>query len=420
MIEQFVAWMVTSLQTEVGGGLVAVSLLGTAAYVLRTVPQHLFQLIKRGFTTELTVRSDDQMFLIVARWLSQQDFIGHSRRLKLISKSECSSSPQPKEATDETQPEFVLVPAPGWHYFWYGRRPVLLRIDDGQENKTERKGFMIIENISMRTIGRNGSVFQPIINDALNAVKAERRINVNIHGEYGWHNARRKLPRPLSTVITRDNIGSDILNDMATFFDSREWYVKRGIPWRRGYMLTGPPGTGKSSLVFALASELSIPIYSLSLGVQLDDGQLTSLLMDVPERSILLIEDIDAFSITKPRTVEVDGEKKELVTLSGLLNALDGVTAGEGRVVVMTTNHPDKLDSALTRAGRIDRTVELSYFTKQECLKMWRMFFDDENAAGVFCHQLFDRDIQPARLQEHLVQYQNDPDLAAYKAIELA
>jgi len=418
MIEQLWVWFSGQLDNEIFGGLAAVSLLGYAGYVFRAVPSRLFQFFKLQFTTEVTVRSDDQMFFIVAEWLGKQEFMGRSRRLKILTKSSrrMDTPMTAAQSSEESRPEYLFVPAPGLHYFWYNNCPVLLQIDDGQGGKPDGRQFIIIENITMRTIGRNPATFAALMDEALAQIKSERRIRVTTHGEYGWRGQQTKLPRPLSSVITIDDIGERLLEDMRAFFQSQTWYVQRGIPWRRGYMLSGPPGTGKSSLVFALASELSIPIFSLSLGTAIDDGGLAGLLADIPERSILLIEDVDTFDVSQSRKIEKNGEKKEYISLSGLLNALDGVIAGEGRTVIMTTNHPENLDAALTRAGRIDRSETLSLFSPDESVRMWRLFFGEHHAFEGHFSQRVRSQVQPAALQEHFMRYRDNPHNAAIHA----
>lgn len=261
MIEQFWGWFSAQASTAIFGGIAAVSLLGYIGYVLCAVPAQLFEWAKRSLTKEVTVRSDDQMFQVVAEWLGAQHFMSRSRRLKIMTKgSRFRDTPQPANSDDAPRPEYLFVPAPGLHWFFYRGRPIILEIDNGQEGKSETKGFMIIENISLRTIGRSPAVFRAMLTEALDQIAAERRIRVVIHGEYGWRGASSKSPRPLASVITKNGAGERLLADMEAFFDNRSWYVSRGIPWRRGYMLSGPPGTGKSSLVFALASEMVVPI----------------------------------------------------------------------------------------------------------------------------------------------------------------
>ena len=87
-----------------------------------------------------------------------------------------------------------------------------------------------------------------------------------------------------------------MLADAKEFLVSERWYTERGIPYRRGYLLWGIPGGGKSSLVMAIASELKLPIYSLQLSSQaLTDESLHRLLQNMTiTPSILLLEDIDA------------------------------------------------------------------------------------------------------------------------------
>lgn len=413
MIDQFWAWLTAQFGTEIFGGLAAVSILGYAGYMLRAVPTRLFYLAHRMLSLEISVRSDDQMFFVVAQWLSKQSFMDKSRRMKIITKDDRRNTP--REDDEDARPQYLLVPAEGVHWFWFRGRPILLEIGKGGEGKPERSSFMIIETITMRTLGRNPALFHAVMEEALQQIASERRVAVATNGEYGWSRARSKLPRPLSSVITHDGVGERLLHDMESFFDNRDWYIKHGIPWRRGYLLVGPPGTGKSSLVFALASEMAIPIYSLSLGTFIDDGGLSNLLMSIPERAILLIEDVDTFSVAQSRTIEREGEKKELISLSGLLNALDGVIAGEGRVVIMTTNHPEKLDAALTRSGRVDLTETLQLFGRDECARMWRLFFGDDPHETEFLKRIGEN-VQPAALQDFLMRHRHDPALAARMA----
>ncbi|KAG6876014.1 hypothetical protein C0992_001369 [Termitomyces sp. T32_za158] len=127
----------------------------------------------------------------------------------------------------------------------------------------------------------------------------------------------------------------------------------KGIPYRRGYLLHGPPGSGKTSFIQALAASLSYDICLLNLSERgLSDDKLNHLLSNAPERSFVLIEDIDAVFNKRVQTTE-DGYQSS-VTFSGFLNALDGVASGEERIIFMTTNHIKKLDPALIRPGRVD------------------------------------------------------------------
>jgi chaperone BCS1 len=107
---------------------------------------------------------------------------------------------------------------------------------------------------------------------------------------------RRK--RPLNSVILDQGIMKNLINDVDHFLSRPNWYIDRGIPYRRGYLLYGPPGSGKTSAIMAIAGhfDLSISTLNLSQGTMTDD-RLQYLLSNVPEESIILLEDIDAATV---------------------------------------------------------------------------------------------------------------------------
>jgi len=184
-----------------------------------------------------------------------------------------------------------------------------------------------------------------------------------------------------------------LLADCKDFLCSEEWYAERGIPFRRGYLLHGVPGSGKTSLIHSLAGELGLDIYVVSLSSKgMSDNTLTTLMGHVPTRCILLLEDLDAAftrsvsrdasstgaptsttsSTTQTTTAESDGST---LSLSGLLNSLDGVAAAEGRLLFATTNHIERLDPALSRPGRMDVWVNFTHATKWQAEGIFKCFF---------------------------------------------
>lgn len=172
-------------------------------------------------------------------------------------------------------------------------------------------------------------------------------------------------PRKMETVILDGDLKADIVDDLRRFLRHEQKYADLGLPWHRGYMLHGPPGTGKTSLARGLASELNLDLYYVPLSDLKKDGDLTELLGRVRPRSILLLEDIDVVRAATKRSDEGEG-----ITLTGLLNALDGAVTPHGMVTVMTTNRLKKIDSALIRPGRADRVIELGYLTDDQLRKL--------------------------------------------------
>jgi chaperone BCS1 len=184
--------------------------------------------------------------------------------------------------------------------------------------------------------------------------------------------------RPLDSVILEKGVKERIVADIKDFIGSAKWYADRGVPYRRGYLLYGPPGTGKSSFIQALAGHLDYGIAIMNLSERgLTDDRLNHLLTLVPQRTLVLLEDVDAAYNNRRQKVEADGYAGANVTFSGLLNALDGVASAEERILFLTTNHIELLDEALVRPGRVDMTVRLGNATAYQISALWDRFYGD-------------------------------------------
>ncbi|KAH8995383.1 mitochondrial chaperone BCS1 [Lactarius akahatsu] len=187
--------------------------------------------------------------------------------------------------------------------------------------------------------------------------------------------------RPLRSVVLARGVAERIAEDARAFLARREWYADRGIPYRRGYLLHGPPGSGKSSFIQALAGSLSYDICLLNLSERgLTDDKLNHLMSNAPERSFILIEDVDAAFNKRVQTSE-DGYQSS-VTFSGFLNALDGVASGEERIIFLTTNHIERLDPALIRPGRVDLAALIDDADPEQAKTLFTNFYGTEQAEG--------------------------------------
>jgi SpoVK/Ycf46/Vps4 family AAA+-type ATPase len=212
----------------------------------------------------------------------------------------------------------------------------------------------------------------------------------------------------------------DIMDDLDTFRRSKEFYRRAGKPWKRGYLLHGPPGTGKSTMVAAMANYLDYDIYDVELTVVHTNSDLRRLLIETTSKSIIVIEDIDctldvtgdrASSSSRPRRREADERERPpretTVTLSGLLNFIDGLwsACGGERIVVFTTNHVEKLDPALIRRGRMDMHIEMSYcrFEAFQTLAKNYLDVDDHELFGAVGEVLREEDLTPADVAECLM-----------------
>lgn len=290
-----------------------------------------------------------------------------------------------KTASGSESAAFYMVPGHGKHILRY--KGSFIAINRERVGKSFDNIGRPFETVTLTTLYHHRHIFEDIVGEAYNMAKRSTEgktivyTSRNINWDASPHPKRR---RPFDSVVLEEGLADKILDDVTEFLAARTWYLDRGIPYRRGYLLHGPPGTGKTSFVQALAGELDFNIAMLSLSQRgLTDDLLNQLLVNVPARSIVLLEDADA-AFTNRRQREDDGYSGANVTYSGLLNALDGVASAEERIIFMTTNHIDRLDDALIRPGRVDMTVHLGHATEWQMSKLWNRFYakDDQEGEG--------------------------------------
>ncbi|GLT82748.1 hypothetical protein SLE2022_010980 [Rubroshorea leprosula] len=209
-----------------------------------------------------------------------------------------------------------------------------------------------------------------------------------------------------------------IIDDLETFVGRRKFYKKVGKAWKRGYLLYDPPGTGKSSLIAAMANYLKFDIYDLEHASIYSNSDLRNVLLSTTNRSILVIEDIDCSIQVQDRQnhLESDLSNKRL-TLSGILNFIDGLWSSclDEKIIVLTTNHKDRLGPALLRPGRMDVHINLSYCTVDAFRILASNYLDISNRD----HPLFGEiesliqstEVTPAEVAEELMRSE-DADLA--------
>lgn len=210
-----------------------------------------------------------------------------------------------------------------------------------------------------------------------------------LRGNY-WSTGGTLVPRPLESVVLKEGVLEDLVEDVHDFLSSSDEYVKRGIPWHRGYLLYGDPGTGKTSTVKAIATKFEMDVYILQLSDVANDTALMEAVANIDDRSILLIEDIDAHASARTRK-DNQGDQKSLsnLTLSGLLNVLDGMATPHGMITFMTTNtdiNADDpiLDRALLRRGRVDREIHVGYPDQEQINRLWGLFYPDNEGGFEF------------------------------------
>ncbi|KAF8399387.1 hypothetical protein HHK36_015251 [Tetracentron sinense] len=264
----------------------------------------------------------------------------------------------------------------------------------------------------------------------------QRKLYTNSPG-YKWPSYKQTMwshivfehPATFDTLAMEPQKKQDIIEDLLNFSKSKDYYAKIGKAWKRGYLLHGPPGTGKSTMIAAMANLLGYDIYDLELTAVKDNTELRKLFIETTSKSIIVIEDIDcSLDLTGQRkkkksdksSEDDETAKKNLpikepkeesssskVTLSGLLNFIDGLwsACGGERLIVFTTNYIEKLDPALIRRGRMDKHIKLSYCSFEAFKVLAKNYMNlDTHPMFDTIHQLMDEaNITPADVAENLM-----------------
>ncbi len=397
-----IEWLIKEIQTNmVFSGLVGASSIGAAVYVARDIPKRVLAMGRLLLTINLTVYNDDDAFQWINEWLARQPYSRRARRLKL------STHYDDRQEEGEAA-TWSLSPGEGRHLMMFHGWPLLL---DRTINTPEGGGAgnaKRVETLSLTLVSRDRTLLGRLLTEAQSVRDGERQLCVFRYNGY-WQRAARRLPRPLSTVSLPGDQLERVVADAEEFYRSRGWYEQRGVPWRRGYLLEGPPGTGKTTLAMALASHLDRPLYTLNLGGLDGDDELLSAFAEAPSRAILLIEDIDGTNAAHARGEGKEEEsKRKSVTISALLNAIDGALAVDGRLLIMTTNRPEVLDPALLRPGRVDRRERFGMMEQDQADDMFQRFHP-----GSSCRFVLRPGQSPVEVQEVLLRHKNDPGGAA-------
>lgn len=266
----------------------------------------------------------------------------------------------------------------------------------------------------------------------------KRFIYTNENGE--WKQTELKSKRKIDTIILRNGIQHDIKGDLELFLKSEQWYGERDIPYRRGYLFYGSPGTGKTSMIKAISTHTNRSIHYLVFSDVKSDTELFKLLKGIDyTKTILVIEDIDCATSAiknraeenKPKTEKKEEEllgiiktmvtaktereptnkQENALTLSGILNVMDGIFEAEGRIIIATTNKPETLDKALIRPGRFDRAFLFEKCDRQQIANLYKMFFDKECDLRKLEHIDEDR-FSPCQIVSLFLTYRTDPSQA--------
>lgn len=383
---------------------------GAAVAVARKLSQYGMILFRRHYMMTIEVPCRDKSYQWLLQWITT-----HAAKQTQHISVETTFH---QHDTGRVNVKYSFIPSVGTHFFRY--RNTWIRVERNREQHTLDLHLGIPwETVTLTALGRNKELYYTILEEARRMALKQNEGKTIMYSAVGseWRQfGHPRKRRPLHSVVLDEGVAERIIADITEFINIPTWYTNRGIPYRRGYLLYGPPGCGKSSFITALAGELEFSICVLNLSERgLTDDRLNHLLSTAPEQSIILLEDIDAAFVSRKETKEVKGAYDGLsrVTFSGLLNCLDGVASTEARIVFMTTNYLDRLDAALIRPGRVDVKEFIDYCSQVQLERMYRNFYPDETSeqANGFARavQTNDKVVSPAMVQGLFLRFKYSP-----------
>lgn len=206
----------------------------------------------------------------------------------------------------------------------------------------------------------------------------------------------------LENIFIDKKLKENIIKNIDNFISLKDKYHKYGRNHKLNLLLTGIPGSGKTSLCKAIAKKYGFPIYIMNFTKNMTDSYMIELVSDIKNNSIILYEDIDVF-FTERHSNDIN------VSFSTLINILDGtLSKGSGIINIITTNYPNKMDNALLRPGRIDKIIHFDYPKKEEIKEAFISLIDSDKKFEAFYDNIKNIKCSMAGIIDYLFRHHDD------------
>lgn len=266
--------------------------------------------------------------------------------------------------------ELNLVPRHGHHDISYKDNIIKLEYTTSNNFLTTSDEIRFYKEITL--YNDNKQVLLDFIEDArkknATPIKYDKLLCRILKSGGNWGILSTIHKRQKNTLFMDINF-TELLDNINTFFKDENDYLEHGIPFKMNFLFHGIPGSGKTSLIYTIASHFNLDICFLNVTKDLDDNTFTRAITSLPDDSILVLEDLDSLFVER--------DSKSNLSFSTVLNVLDGIIKKHKLLTFITTNHKDRLDSALKRSGRIDYELEFTYASRKQTENMFIHFFKD-------------------------------------------
>jgi len=391
---------------EFATGMLLTLLTGWAAYLAKSIPEKIHRFIMKHVTTVIVFQSDTRIFHKMMVYFDKSNISNQSRFLKV---------------TNGMWAEGNVSRGLGYgiQYLKINGKYVRVVLELIANINTP------IDKLTIIKLGRSHNFFIDLIDIITKEDEKE-----NITEMYTWDNGLTyQLYQPirtLNTIYMNTVQKNKIIDAIQNFLENKTFYEQHGIPYQLGILLYGEPGTGKTSIIRAIAGHLGYDIVSVDTTSQLVAACSTNL-----KNKIVVAEEIDTFGMTTRKNIAetqeiddigkiknsvLDKEKSQVpglydelsrYTLGQTLKALDGLFISSGRILIMTTNDANSLDPGLIRPGRIDVAIHIGYFDMNALKEMIFALYPDtkpEHAESLFNNRKILDKVTGASIQDVILK----------------
>lgn len=353
-----------------------------AAQALWGVFQKIRHQRKEQRTVTLKFKEDTEEYFWLCRWLAKQPRIEDESRGRVFTAKHSDGRngrglSYPCEASDHQEQsrrdEWALIPdnLQGFKF-----EELIISISKDEPQRCDDFKSYFTRTVVLSVVTRDMQAIERLLASIYDAGNETSKVphipRVMALTAWGDWTEVRKAPANRTPVLPKGILES-LTADVKWFTENEGWYHSVGVPYRRGYLFHGIPGSGKTTTAISLASQFNRDIYVLPLE-GLSDEKIMQAIRSAGRDGVLVIEDIDCASVSNERENQPAGAGKDSPTLMGLLNAIDGVATPEGRILVATTNRREVLDKALIRPGRFDCEFEFKHADYHQILELCRRF----------------------------------------------
>lgn len=344
-------------------GAMLLTILTYIGYQLKGFPNFIWEWIKKQLVYTVNIEESSELFSYFEGWL----FKFHNDCFKNV-----RATLRADKNLDEDINKDSLVISHYTEVFTFKYNDKRLLITKGREkfeNATDiRNAFY--NNFKIQGWGAKKTILM-LLGEVIRYNQSIRKLrqSVYVNNSYGdFYNFGDVYGKTVDNIIIDKK--ELIIDDIKSFLNKENWYIERGIPYKRGYLFYGSPGNGKTSFCVALSKYFCKHIQFLNLNDLEKDSSLFSTFGQIKNNSIVVIEDIDA--------VFTNRNGKSKISFSALLNCMDGAFSKHGVITIITTNHYDKIDSALIREGRIDIKFKVDNPDKKTVEEYLSKFYGNE------------------------------------------